>query len=193
MTTNRRSGHQHGADLGGIRTLERLRERCRIDEETGCWHWGLAISQGSPTVCLIHPETGVRLKMRGRRAALVLHLGKELPKGHSTYAAACCTSFDCVNPAHCRHGSRVQVGAAHAKSGLLKGDHRRTLVNRANMEARRRLSAQQVQTIRAGGKSDVAFAKEFGVSAYAVWAAKKGHTHKHIPLVATSVFAWRPV
>lgn len=184
---------KNGDDLGGIRNVLRLRDRCHVDHETECWHWRLAISQGSPSVAIVHPVSGQRVKMRGRRAALTLKLGKDLPAGHSAYAAMCCKSLDCVNPDHCRSGNRRQLGGAHARSGILKGNHLRSIAGRMNVEGRRKLSPDQVRAIRDGGKSDKSFAAEFGVSAYAVWCAKKGLSHKHVPMAATSVFDWRPV
>lgn len=187
-----RIGTQPGDDLGGVRNLLRLRDRCYVDPETECWHWKLAICQGSPTVAMVHPVTGKRVKMRGRRAALILKTGADLAKGHSAYALLKCKSLDCVNPDHCQSGSRLRLGKSHAASGRLKGNHRRSIVGRENVEASRKLTSEQVRAIRAGGKSDKAFGAAFGVSASAVWAAKKGLSHKHVPLIATSVFDWRP-
>ena len=61
--------HAVGTYLGGIRSVADLRERCRIDDETGCWHWGLAIVRGVPHVAFVD-EDGRRRKGTGRALQL---------------------------------------------------------------------------------------------------------------------------
>lgn len=182
--------HQDGAYLGGIRTVEDIRARCFVDECTDCWHWRQAISQGSPSIHFVTPQ-GKRVKMRGRRAALLLQRGHDLLPGHAACATAVCESLDCVNPDHCRSGTRQQIGEAHRRSGRAKAQAK-TEAARAQAEKRRKLKAAQVMEIRASHETDAALAARFGVSRFCIWSARKGKSYPNLPPVASSVFDWRP-
>lgn len=177
-----------GDYLGGIRTVAHLRERCRIDDITGCWHWGLAIVQGVPSVHFVLPD-GTRHKKRGRAAALAIAAGKLLPRGRIAFAAACCDSTDCVNPSHCRSGTKAAWGADLARRGHLRGQAHRSLAARKATDAKGRLfSPEQVAYIRASEKSTYALAKELGVSQFAVWGVRAGRTYREHGCPNSSVF-----
>ena len=112
--------HPHGTYLGGIRNLDDLRLRCVVDEDTGCWHWRLSKCDGVPKVHVTHPALPRPGHiMRGRRAALLLARGRDLPAGHVAYARLTCQSADCVNPSHCQSGDRHAHGRqfGHAVAG----------------------------------------------------------------------------
>jgi hypothetical protein len=165
--------HATGTYLGGIRTLEDLRQRCVIDAETGCWHWRLSFSQGSPRVHLQHPAAaGGRLgvAMRGRRAALLLATGSDLPPGHFAFARACCKADDCVNPAHSRSGNRQQHGEWLRKTGKVKNLLTKSL---------------------ASDEPNQALADRLGVSKFVIYQVRNGRTHVGA-LPGASVFSWRP-
>lgn len=188
--------HKHGTYMGGIRTVECLRQRSHVDPITGCWHWGLSMTKGVPILHLVLPDTAERVKMRGRRAALYLDRGHDLAEGHSAFAKVFCTSPDCVNPEHSRAGSRAEFGKWLAKSGKLKDHARKAEISRKMWDERgRKLKPEQVLQIRASTDSTYALAAEFGVSQCAVWLARRGKTHRHLGLVgkaASSVFNFRP-
>lgn len=180
-----------GFYLGGIRTVEDLRQRCYVDDITGCWHWRMALDDGFPTVHFVTPDTGRHAKMRGRRATLYLARGKDLPRGHGAFAKLCCESKDCVNPDHARSGDRKAHGEYLQRSGIVKGLPGKIAAAKARWMGRRKLSAEAVAEIRRGGMSDYRFAEKFGVSQFAVWSARVGRSHKEVP-GAGSVFNWRP-
>lgn len=186
--------HQPGTYLGGIRTVECLRQRSRIDPITGCWHWGLSLTRGVPILHMVTPDTGRKAKFRGRRAALYLARGSDLPDGHWAFARMCCTSEDCVNPAHSRSGTRKAFGEWLAKSGRIKGG-KRSEQSRSVWDKRgRRLTPEMVREIRGSTDTTHALAKRMGVSQCAVWLARRGKTHAHVGLAGVkvaSVFDWR--
>lgn len=173
-----------GTYCGGIRAVEDLRQRCRIDADSGFWLWGLAVSQGSPRV---HVNLNGRLVvMRGRRAALFLARGRDLPKGHFAFARRGCYEPICCNPEHCRSGDRKTHGKWVRESGIGSTPAKRA-ANMINGARRRKLTQDQVLTIRRTAGSAKHFAERFGVSQFAVWQARVGRSWKHLPM-QNSVF-----
>lgn len=180
--------HPVGAYLGGIRTVEDLRKRSHVDEETGCWHWKLALNGNSPKVWFQLGDK--RTCMRGRRAALSVLNGECLPANLVAFATRDCKSDDCVNPAHSRAGDRKQAGAALAKSGRTKGLPTKILASRKSGAKRAKFTPQIVEEIRSSSEPTASIAKRLGVAQNTVWQCRIGNTYK--PLGA-SVFNWRPV
>lgn len=175
-----------GMYLGGIRDIEDLRQRCRVCDETGCWHWGLAIVQGVPSVHFV--LNGKRMKQRGRRAAILLS-GRSIPKGHVVFAKDICKSDDCVNPDHSRSGNRNASGAALAASGKVKGLPTKIKASRESWKKRKKITEEMAVEIRASDESAYKLSKRLGISTYAIWACKVGRSHKP---QGASVFNWRP-
>lgn len=181
--------HAHGTYLGGVWSVEDLRKRCRIDDETGCWHWSLRIADGAPMVkvCI----NGIRRPLRGRAAAIALSRGAYLPAGHLAWARAQCKSSDCVNPAHAKSGTKKQWGADLAASGCLKGLPQKVLAGRAAGRGRRALTPEQVALVKASDKTHVALAAELRVSKSLVADVRLGKRYvDDRPLPGASVFAW---
>lgn len=176
MSQGKGGGQKAGAYLGGIRTVEDLRCRCRVDEETGCWHWSLAIVCGAPSVHWVDAE-GVRRKARGRRASLLI-AGKTIRKGHVAFARAICTSHDCVNPDHSKSGTRDEEGKAITASGIWKNSPTKIAAAKAVAKRKRKLTDAAAAEIRASTLTDAALSKEHGLSRYAVWAIRAGLSYK---------------
>jgi hypothetical protein len=185
--------HAHGTYLGGIRTVECLRQRSRVDPVTGCWHWGLSLTRGVPILHCVTPDDGRRIKLRGRRAALYLQRGKDLAKGQIAFARMCCESDDCVNPEHSRSGNKKAFMAWLVASGrFIKG--KTSNANAAAWDKRgRTLTPDMVREIRSTDESTYALAQRFGVSQCAVWLARRGKTHRHVlvGMKVASAFDWR--
>jgi hypothetical protein len=185
--------HETGAYLGGIRTVECLRQRSRVCPDSGCWHWGLAIVQGVPKVHFVTPDTGKRMHARGRRAALYLQRGRDLKPGHVAYAARMCHSTDCVNPAHCVSGNRAAHGASLTRSGAIAGNPKRSDASRRMWDERgRKLTPAMVLHIRQSTESTYELARQLGVAQYTIWSARRHLNHRHV-MQPVSVFTWRPV
>jgi hypothetical protein len=185
--------HAPGTYLGGIRTLEDLRERCVIDADTGCWHWRMAITQGAPRVHLQHPQDGRKVTMRGRRAALLLATGRDLPRGHTAYARHCCQADDCVNPEHSRSGNRREHGQWLTKSGKVKNLLGKRAASRRGWDTRgRKVTPEMRQDIlNSTDEPWQALADRLGVSKFVIYQVRKGLTHS-AALPGASVFNWRP-
>jgi hypothetical protein len=185
--------HPHGTYLGGIRNLDDLRLRCVVDEDTGCWHWRLSLCDGVPKVHVTHPALPRPGHiMRGRRAALLLARGRDLPAGHVAYARLTCQSADCVNPSHCQSGDRHAHGRYLTKSGKVKGLLSKRKASRAMWDKRGRKVTPEVRAhILASDATTYALAKELNLSQFAVWSVRKGAVHTP-HLAQASVFTWRP-
>ena len=81
--------------MKGILSLEDLRQRCRIDSETGCWLWAGALSANTPRAWFFHPEKARFQCMPAARAAWLLARG---PIGGRVVYHALCSETICVNP-----------------------------------------------------------------------------------------------
>jgi len=186
--------HPHGTHLGGIRDLDDLRLRCVVDDDTGCWHWRLSKCDGVPKVHVTHPALPRPGHiMRGRRAALLLARGRDLPAGHVAYARLSCTSKDCVNPAHCQSGDRHAHGRYLTQSGKVKGLLSKRKASRAMWDKRGRKVTPEVRAhILASDATTYALAKELNLSQFAVWSVRKTGAVHTPHLAQASVFTWRP-
>lgn len=184
--------HKHGTHLGGIHTLEDLRQRCEVEEESGCWLWHGASRRGQAYVHFVRPDTGARAAGQGRRVALLL-AGKPAGPKQIAYARACCPNENCCNPDHAQAGSKAAWGKALAASGKVKGLPTKFAGARKVWDKRgRRITPAMVQEIRHSDLSDTHVAAKVGISRYAVWAVRRGLIHRgNAP--AASVFTWKPI
>lgn len=86
----------------GIRTMEALRARCKVDEETGCWLWAGAMNRGSARVWL--PDCGVH------SMSFALHwIATGLPPKKGALLLPMCRHVNCSNMAHRKMGTRSQL------------------------------------------------------------------------------------
>lgn len=127
----------------GVRTLEDIRGRCRIDEETGCWIWAGAMAkslsrQARPTSRVWLPEglqgDGQNPTVTTAAKAAWLLSGRKLQDGQVVYRYRCADG-DCCNPEHGKAGTRPEMHRFHAASDRLKGDPKRAAVNAINRRA----------------------------------------------------------
>ena len=184
--------HKPGTILNGIRTVEDMRTRCVIDEETGCWNWTLACCAGVPKLHYRDPVTGAPKTGKGRRVALILATGKQPPKNRIAYAKSCCTSVLCVNPDHARLGTKAAWGEWLSKSGLVKNLPSKSAAARRAWDTRgRKLDADAVRDILHSEETHEALGQKYGVSGYAVWSVKNRRCHVE-SMAGSSVWTWRP-
>ena len=185
--------HKHGAYLGGIRTLEDLRQRCRIDEETGCWRWAMHChaDSGYPCVCYTLPGEKSQRRNNGRRAALELERGARLGKGMLASPRVRCKHVDCVNPAHALAVTYKQRGAMQKQSGVLRCDNDPLRLAKLIAERRRvaKLTIEQAREIRASSETLRVDAARYGVCQSAISAIRRGETWRE-GVVGASVFSW---
>lgn len=130
------------------RTLQDLKDRCRIDGETGCWLWSMAtMVSGSSVVPVVHlpRQGGDRSKYTTTPAAREAWklAGKSLPSGHVVWRHVCSGGL-CINPDHCRAGTRSQMLAGVASTGRNRSKPERAAVNTRS----RMLMVKPVEVVR---------------------------------------------
>lgn len=163
-------------------TLDDIKQRCHIDEDTGCWHWRGAIANGKfPRVYSQNlAKAGSPMEAQtGCRAVWQLNTGKAIPKGHRVYKTCPCP--DCLNPKHMACGPTAEWGRHMSKIGSNK-----TMAHRIG--ARKRGRAMSVLTdevyaeIMESKETGVQLAKRLGVSEQTVSKARKGRRRSFQPL-----------
>lgn len=170
---------------GGVRTLEDLRLRCVIDEETGCWLWQQAVATaGGGTTPIVHlpdnvlPGVGRRSTIPAARAAWLLS-GRKLQPGHVVWRQLC-TGGRCINPAHCRAGTKSDGLAAVAATGRNRGKPERAVINaksRASLAKPVEL-VRQAEALFAAGKLQKDVRATLGISQKTAAAIRLGR-HPH--------------
>ena len=188
---------------GGCKTLADILDRCRVDTETGCWLWAQCVlSKRGTTTPVAHlgagalGSTGKGNSMTAAKAAWLL-AGKPLEPGHVVWRHVCRAGL-CVNPAHCRAGTRSEMHATVAATGRNKGTPGRAAINTINRQS----MLTPIDKVRiaesmfdAGSlQKDVQAA--LGITqktAAAIRLGRHPHSVGRQRLVANaSVFAWRP-
>lgn len=172
-----------GTRLDGVHTVDDLRQRSTVDEDTGCWNWKLwCWPSGMPGVTLV--VKGKRLKVSGRRAALLLS-GRLLLPGEKAFAAKQCESVSCVNPAHCQVGGMRDVMRLHAARGKFDDPkHYAHLVRSA--KARATISPETRLAIALAEGTAATVAARYGITERMVCRIRSPEN----TMPATSVFAW---
>lgn len=173
-----------GTYMGGVVTLDHLRERCVIDADTGCWSYR---PQGKESAQVaIHGSANFKV----RRAALML-AGVAIPKGHMVWAKACCASKHCANPQHTRTGTRKEWGKWLAAQGSMKGLPAKVAANARTAMKRRALTDEQVREVLESDQSMTALARDLSVPRSTIKRIRQG-TGYLSARKGSSVFSWRP-
>jgi hypothetical protein len=121
----------------GVRTLQDLQDRCRVDTDTGCWIWAMAISDNgkiggsrTPRLCVPAGVIGpARSNSTAPRAAWLLS-GKKL--GDKQVVWRTCLNDECCAPGHLMAGTKAQEGAWMSRSGHRRGKPERAAANLRN-------------------------------------------------------------
>ena len=169
-----------GYYLGGVRDVLSLRNRCRVDDCTDCWHY-LGGSKVRVTI------KGRSRSLRLRAASVVVARGRWLPRHIRAFAAPDCESADCANPDHAVAGTHQQSMAAAAVRGAYK-----TLplaIYRAQLAERtRKLSREDRLAIQGSDESPSVVAARHGIHPAYVSQLRREAARRP----ARSVFEWSP-
>ncbi len=168
-----------GKRQDGIRSIGCIKARCRVDDETDCWHWAGSMRGGSPRVWM--PDYG---PMSMTRALQLLRDGTE-PTPDRTLVPTC-GNVACGNPAHRVWGTKSMLFALCMPA--------RTPQHRARLSAairrHRGVPESERTLILASDESCAALARKLGRSTTTV-ARIRRHGHAKPPaLPQASVFTW---
>lgn len=175
-------------DMGGVNSLERLKDRCRVDDLTGCWNWSLRIGNaGLPSVHARMPwAPDVKVSTTGMRCAYMFKTGKTLPNGWFVWAK--CNNSMCVNPDHAVAGTGKELGMAMEKRGIYKNKPAKLRACRENASKTRKLTMEQAREIRSSQERAVELAKYYGINKTTIWAIRRGERYRETGLRNSSVF-----
>lgn len=169
--------------MSGVRTISDIKDRCTVDDITGCWHWrGARNGQHAPSLWFppMRACTGLPTVI-----AYIL-TGKAPPKG-VVWHCTCETRF-CANPAHRKAGNR--------STQMLARKLRKTPLERARIarskRANSKLTDDTVREIRESDDILRVIAERYGCSADHVWKIKHGTIRRPLAAPGASVFSWMP-
>jgi hypothetical protein len=167
-----------GDYLGGVRDLEDLRKRCRIDDISGCWMWSMScdLKDGLPRVWVV--RNGGPTVMRGRRAAMYLSTGRDLLPNHRAFQRMTCKSKTCVNPGHTRIGTMEQWGEYIRETGQGRTPAKTAANRKTGRTKLAKITMEQAREIRVSDASTYALAAKYGITQSAIWNIKHGRTWK---------------
>ena len=193
----------------GVRSIDDMKDRCVINDETGCWMW-----KGAVTLSRGRKSTGIRYEtptcsvplgvfgnekhttMPALRFAWLLAGG--VPKRGQVVYRAKCNEPRCVNPDHAAQATRKEVGRLVVESGRLRNNPQRQKVNlRSSIKSA--VSADVVREIEAGyaeGLSQGEVRARFGIGQKLAKSVRIGvHVNssaRQLVVPHASVFTWRP-
>lgn len=178
----------------GIRTVADIRARSKVDPVSHCWVWQHAMARGrghetdTPVMHVFDPRVNDKRVLSGPLATWIVAFGWAPPAGR--YVWRCCGNTRCVNPAHLRCGTRVDLGEHMARSGRLKGlalDAKRKCVKLAQAAYAAKhgitpTSPEIVLKVRAApaGTKGADLARRFGLSETVVSRIRRGLTHREL-------------
>lgn len=173
-----------GKKYGGIRTVEDIRERCFVDEESGCWHWrGGGKVSGSPSMWL--PDLGRSSTMS--QALCITTKGRPL-KENEYFRWKCKTPY-CGNP---EHNKCVTLSTLRKEQAGKRVSAYRSKISKT-MRDRSVITDEQIAELRESSDTAAELAKRYGISRSYV--NKLRASVRRLPLDVApnaSVFHWRP-
>ncbi len=155
--------------------LEDIKDRCTLDEDTGCWHWKGALSNGKwPRIrAPNHCKPGSPMQAQtGRRAVWHIKTGVAIPQDHRVYGT--CTDPQCLNPEHMRCGPPRDWGKHAAKTGVYKNNVKRQIASRRTGRSRALLTPALIFEIQNSTETGREISRRTGLSAQTVSKARNG-------------------
>jgi hypothetical protein len=175
----REVSHQSGTALGGIRTIDDIKDRCKVDDITGCWIWAGAMKNTAPRVWL----PGIGAASMPMALQVVLHGTKPTAK---RMLIPTCGRVDCANPAHRKWGSKAQMFRGLMAEMAPEHRARMTLGKRS---ASKVCTPQIAADVCASTEPAQQIADRLGVHVTHVYRIKRGDAWQP-QLAASSVFTW---
>lgn len=169
--------------MGGVRTIAGLKDRCVVDEITGCWLWRFARnSKGAPS--LQYPPLGRVVSL----GVAIGHLRTGKPPKPGVVWHCTCETRQCANPDHRRAGTR--------SSQMLAAGIKRSPQTRAKIIAGKRrtskVSDADVSEIRASTMTLAEISQRYNITEGYACEIRSGKRRSPLAAPGSSVFFWRP-
>ena len=162
-----------------MKSIGEMLSSCYVDTETGCWQWRGGHSHNSGyhefPVCKA-PVNGVLRMMTAQRAAWILS-GK---RPGAVVWRSVCSANDCINPAHCKTGTRDEMYADIKASGRNRNITSRRVINlRSAMKMATPIeTVKKAEAMFSTGASQKDVRAVFGMSSATASAIRRGvHVH----------------
>ncbi len=166
--------------MSGIRTLDDIRDRCFVDDITGCWLWRGAMAHATPSMRLPELDRTV-----GAGVAICVLTTGETPAPGVVWHRTCRSQL-CVAPEHRQPGTRSTQMAFML--GVPKTSATKARIA-ASKRRRSKVTPEVVEEIRSSSESSVALAAKHGMSVTHACRIRRHEAHARID---GSVFGWRP-
>lgn len=167
----------------GIYTVDDLKDRCVIDEITGCWLWrGAKDSHHAPALWL----PALRRRTTLGVAICMLTTGDRPAPGAVWHCT--CETRHCANPAHRCQGDR----ATQMRAARIKKTPEQRVRMAAAARAAGKLSEADAHAIRTCGLSLIEIAQRWCISVGYACEVRSGKRRAPLAAPSSSVFAWRP-
>ena len=182
----------------GIHSIEDIRARCVVDQDSGCWTWSGAMSVSNNSTPMLYVMPGLLGNERGYSTSGVrvawLLSGRRLGAGRVVWRHCC--NHKCLAPDHLRSGTRADLGRHITAAGLIRVDPSYR-IQRAKHSQLQPIPADIVRQIEAdmdAGVSRKDLRARYSVGRSLLWKIATGqHTHQRGRLAqGASVFSWRP-
>lgn len=137
--------------------LDFIRQRCHVDEDTGCWHWKMHKTAAGIPQCRWAGKV-----VYAHRVAYEASIGRAAPKSKVVYHK--CANVDCCNPAHLACGDRNAQMAAAKKRGTIKRGALHAMTGKLPPQTKLTMEiAREIRARVANGESPYHFYREYGV------------------------------
>lgn len=153
--------------------FEKIKGRCHIDSDTGCWHWRGGTSKGVPRIYATDYTLGEKTVQTGIRAVWHAITGEPIPDGWRVFHTRC-TNQDCLNPAHLDCGPTADWGKQVAKSGQWKGQSARIKANRAIGRKKSKVTPELLTLIQGSNQTGLELSSQLGIGRSVISKAKRG-------------------
>lgn len=169
--------------MGGVRTFDDLKDRCVVDDITGCWRWGSARdSNGIPTLQL--PGLGRVVSL----GVAICYLSTGKAPGPGVVWHCVCETKQCANPEHRRAGTRsTQMLAAKLK---------RSPQTKARITAGKRRDAKisdaDADEIRGSDMKLTEIMERYSITKGYACEIRSGKRRAPLAAPGSSAFSWRP-
>jgi len=177
----------------GVYTLDDVKDRCKVDDLTGCWIWGMSSAGGEnprvhvPKNVIIGFERGGALS--AARVTWLMSNKRGIPIDFVVWRK--CDTPGCINPAHRIAGSRAQMCMWYGEQGAWRGDPLRSVINRKNTlsQALTQEAVRCAEGLIAEGRSSAEIAAEMRVHVSTISRIRSGqHMHQRA-IIGSSVFS----